>query len=84
MAELQPVARNGYKGQLGSRDPGSGDEPITNSSLPMQMHPGHGNSLQAPSALVTATLIRVELTNIIHGTGFARASETALISDSYP
>ena len=84
MAELQPVAGNGYKGHLGSRDRGSGDEPITSSSFPMQMHPGYGNSSQAPSALVTAPLIRIELTDIVHGAGPARTSETATISDSHP
>ena len=84
MAELQPMARDGYKGRLGSRDPGSGDEPITSSTLPIQMHPGHGNSPQAPSALVTAPLIHVDLTGIIQGAGFARTSETATISDSHP
>ena len=60
MAELQPVAHDGYTGWLGSRDPGSKDEPITSSTLPIQMHPGHGNSLQAHSALVTAPLIRID------------------------
>ena len=84
MAELQPVARDGYKGRLGSRDPGSGDEPITSSTLPIQMHPGHSNSPQASSALLTAPLIRVDLTGVLHGTGSARTSEIALIPDSYP
>ena len=84
MAELQPVARDGYKGWLGSRDPCSGDEPITSSSLPMQMHPGHGNSPQVPSALVIAPLICVELTAIVHGAGSTKTSETATISDSHP
>ena len=84
MVELEPVARDGYKGQLGSRDPGSGDEPITNSTLPIRMHPGHGNSPQAPSALVTAPLIHVDLTGVLHSTGFARTSEIAPISNSHP
>ena len=84
MAELQPVAGDGYKGRLGSCDPGSGDEPITSSSFPMRMHPRHGNSSQAPSALVTAPLIHVELTDIVHSAGFARTSEIATISDSHP
>ena len=74
MAELQLVVRNGYKGWLGSHDLGSGDKPITSSTLPIQMHPGHGNSPQAPSALVTAPLIHVDLTGISHGVGFARTS----------
>ena len=84
MAELQLVAHGGYNGQLGSREPGSGDEPITSSTLPIQMHPGQGNSPQAPSALVTAPLIRVDLTSISHGASSARTSEIALISDSHP
>ena len=84
MVELQPVAHDGSKNRLGSRDPSSGDEPNTSSSLPIQMHLGHGKSPQAPSALVTAPLICVELTNIVHGAGSARTSETALISDSHP
>ena len=83
MVELQLVARDGYKGRLDSRDPGSGDEPITSSSLPMRMHPGHGNSSQAPSTPVTAPLIRVELIDIVHGVGSARTSETAPISNSH-
>ena len=69
--------RNGYKGQLGFHGPSNGDELITNSTLPIQMHPGHGNSLQAPSALVTTPLIYVEHTNIIHDASSARTSETA-------
>ena len=84
MAELQPVAHDGYKGQLGSHDPGSGDEPIISSTLPIRMHPRHGNSPQAPSALVTATLIHVDLTGVLHGAGSARTFETAPISDSHP
>ena len=84
MAELQLVVCNGYKGRLGSHDLGSRDEPITSSSLPMQMHPGHGNSPQLPSTLVTVPLIRVELTDIVHGAGSTRTSETATISDSHP
>ena len=84
MAELQPVACDGYKGQLGSRDPCSRDEPITSSTLPIRMHPGHGNSPQAPSALVTAPLILVDLTGVLHNVGFARPSETAPISDAHP
>ena len=83
MVELQPVACNGYKGQLGSRDPSIRDEAITSSTLPIQMHPGHGNSLQAPSALVTAPLIYVDLIGILHGVGFATTYETAPISDSH-
>ena len=78
------MARDGYKGWLGSCDPGSGDEPITSSTLPIQMHPGHGNSLQAPSTLVTAPLIRVDLTGVLHGAGSARTSEIAPIPDSHP
>ena len=84
MVELQPMAREGYKGRLGSRDPSSRDETITSSTLPIQMHPGHGTSPQAPSALVAAPLIQVELTNIVHGAGSARTSETTTISDSHP
>ena len=64
MAELQPVARDGRMSQLGSCSPNGGDEPITSSTLPIRMHPGHGNSPQAPSALVTTPLIRVDLTGI--------------------
>ena len=79
MAELQLVARDGYKGQLGSHDLGSGDKPITSSTLPIQMHCGHDNSLQAPSPLVTAPLICVDLTGISHSAGPARTSEIALI-----
>ena len=62
----------------------SGDEPITRSTFPIRMHPGHGNSPQAPSALVTTPLIRVDLIGISHGAGSARTSETAPISDSHP
>ena len=78
------MARDGYKGQLGSCDSGSGDEPITSSTLPIRMHPRHGNSPQAPSALVTAPLIHVDLTGVLHGAGSARTSEIAPISDSHP
>ena len=84
MAELQPMARDGYKGGLGSCNPGSGDEPITSSTLPIRLHPGHGNSPQAPSTLVTAPLIRVDFTGVLHGTSSTRTSETAPISDSHP
>ena len=84
MAELQLVARDGYKGGLGSRNPSSGHEPITSSTLPIRIHPGHGNSPQAPSALVSAPLICVDLIGISHGTGSARTSESATISNSHP
>ena len=84
MAELQTMARDGRMSQLGSCYPNGGDEPNTSSTLPIRMHPGHGNSLQAPSALVTAPLIRVDLIGVLHGAGFARTSETAPISESHP
>ena len=69
MAELQLVACDGRMSRFGSRYPNGGDEPNTSSSLSIQMHPGRGNSPQAPSALVTAPLIRVDLTGVLHGAG---------------
>ena len=83
MAELQPVARDGRMSRLGSRYPNGGDEPNTSSSLPIRLHPGHGNSPQAPSAPVTAPLIRVDLTGVLHGAGSARTSGIAPIPDSH-
>ena len=84
MAELQTMTRDGRMSQLGSCYPNGGDEPNTSSSLPIRMHPGHGNSPQAPSALVTTPLIHVDLIGISHGAGSARTSEIAPISDSHP
>ena len=84
MVELQPIARDGRMSQLGSCYPNGGDEPNTSSSLPIQMHSGYGKSPQAPSALVTAPLIRVDLTGVLHGAGSARTSGTAPIPDSHP
>ena len=84
MAELQTMARDGRMSRLGSRYPNSGDEPNTSSTLPIRMHPGHGNSPQAHSALATTPLIHVDLTGIVHGTSSARTSEIAPISDSHP
>ena len=84
MAELQPVACDGRMSQLGFCYPNGGDEPITSSTLPIQMHPRHGNSPQAPSTLVIAPLIHVDLTVISHGAGSARTSETAPMSNSHP
>ena len=84
MAELQTMTRDDRMSQLGSCYPNGGDEPNTSSSLPIRLHPGHGNSPQAPSAPVTAPLIRVDLTGVLHGAGSAWTSETATISDSYP
>ena len=69
--------------RLGSRYPNGGDEPITNSTHPTQMYPGHGKSSPAPSALVTAPLIRVDLTGVLHGAGSARTSRIAPIPDSH-
>ena len=83
MAELQPVARDGRMSQLGSCYPNGGDEPNTSSTHPMRLHPGHGNSPQAPFAPVTALLIRVDLTGVLHGTGSARTSGIALLPDSH-
>ena len=84
MVELQTMARDGRMSQLGSCYPNGGDEPNTSSSLPIRMHPGHGNSPKAHSALVTAPLIHVDLTNVSHGAGSARPSEIAPISDAHP
>ena len=72
MVELQPVARDGRMSQLGSCYPNGGDEPNTSSSLPIRLHPGHGNSPQAPSAPVIALLIRVDLTGVLHGRRFCQ------------
>ena len=74
MAELQPIARDGRMSQLCSCYPNGDGEPNTSSSLPIRLHPGHGKSLQAPSTLATAPLIRVDLTGILHGAGSARTS----------
>ena len=84
MAELQTMAHDGRMSWLGSRYPNGGDEPNISSSLPIRMHPGHGNSPQAPSALVTAPLIRVDLAGIVYDAGSARTSEIAPILDSHP
>ena len=78
------MACDGRMSQLGSCYPNGGDEPNTSSSLPIRMHPGHGNSPQAPSALVTAPLLRVDLTGVLHGAGSAKTPETAPISESHP
>ena len=84
MVELQTMARDGRMSQLGSCYPNGGDEPNTSSSLPIRLHPGHGNSLQAPSAPVTTPLIRVDLTCVLHGAGFAKTFGIAPIPDSHP
>ena len=60
MVELQTMARDDQMSQLSARYPNGRDEPNTSSSLPIRMHPGYGKSLQAPSPLVTAPLIRVD------------------------
>ena len=78
------MARDGRMSQLGSYYPNGRDEHNTSSSLPIRMHPGYGKSLQAPSALETAPLIRVDLTGVLHGADSARTSEIAPISDSHP
>ena len=83
MAELQPIARDGRVSRLGSRYPNGGGEPNTSSTLPIRLHPGHCNSPQAPSAPVTAPLIRVDLTGVLHGAGSARTSGIAPIPDSH-
>ena len=77
------MARDGRMSQLGSYYPNGGDEPNTSSSLPIQMHPGFDKSPQAPSALETTPLIRVDLIGISHGEGSARTSEIAPILDSH-
>ena len=77
------MARDGRMSRLGSRYPNGGDEPNTSSSHPIRMHPGHGNSPQAHSAPVTAPLLRVDLTGILHGAGSARTSGIATIPDSH-
>ena len=84
MAELQPIARDGRMSQLGSCYPNGGDELNTSSTLPIRLHPGHCNSPQAPSAPVTTPLIRVDLTGVLHGAGFAKTSGIATIPDSHP
>ena len=43
MVELQSVAHDNRMSRLNSRDPNDSDKPNTNSTLPIQMHPGHGN-----------------------------------------
>ena len=83
VVELQTVARDGRMSRLGSRYPNGGDEPITNSTHPTRRYPGHGKSSPAPSALVTAPLIRVDLTGVLHGAGSARTSGIAPIPDSH-
>ena len=72
------------KGTHRTRFPISGHEPNTNSTLPILMHPKHGNSLQAPFVLLTTPLIGVDLTSVLHSTGFVWPSETAPISDAHP
>ena len=44
------MTRDGYKGLLSSHDLSSGDEPITSSTLPIQMPPRHGNQRCASTA----------------------------------
>ena len=78
------MARNGQMSQLGSCYPSGGDEPSTSSSLPIRMHPSCGKSPQAPFALETTPLIRVDLTGISHGTGSTRTSGIAPIPDFHP
>ena len=77
------MACDGRMSQLGSCYPNGGDEPNTSSSHPIRLHPGYGNSPQAPSAPVTAPLIRVDLTGVLHGAGSARTSGIAPIPDSH-
>ena len=84
MAELQTMARDGQMSQLDSCYSNGKDETNTSSSLPIRMHPGHGNSPQAPSALVTAPLICVDLTGVLHDAGSAKTSGIAPISESHP
>ena len=43
--------------QLGSHYPNGGDEPITNSTHPTRMYPGHSKSSLAHSVMTTAPLI---------------------------
>ena len=78
------MARDGQMNWLGSRYPNDEDELNTSSSLPIQMHPSYGKSLQAPYALETAPLIHIDLTGVLHGTGSTRPSKTAPISDAHP
>ena len=74
MAELQPVARNGRMSQLGSHYPNGGDEPNTNSTLPIQMHPSDGKSSYAHLAITSAPLIHVDLSDVIMWRKSARTS----------
>ena len=83
MAELQTIARDGREGRLGSCYPNGGDEPNTSSSIPCDCTPGMVNPRKHPLALVTAPLIRVDLTGVLHGAGSARTSGIAPIPDSH-
>ena len=56
---------DGRMGPLGSHSPDGGDEPNTNSTLPIQMYPSHGNSSHAHSAMMSAPLIHVDLSDVI-------------------
>ena len=71
MAELQPIARDGRMSRLDSRYPNGGGEPNTSSTLPIRLHPGYGKSPQAPSALVTAPLVRVDCSSPVQQAQFS-------------
>ena len=65
MVELQHVGRDGQMSWLSSRYPNNGDNPQTGSTLPLRMHPGHGNSSHAHPTTMFAPLIYMDLSDVI-------------------
>ena len=51
--------------QLGSHYPNGGDEPITNSTHPTRMYPGHSKFSPAHSVMMSAPLIRADNSVIV-------------------
>ena len=72
------MAREGWMSCLSLHYSNWNDEPNTNSSLPIQMHPGYGNSLQAPSALVTAPLVCVDYSSAFTWCGWSSKTSATL------